>query len=254
MTSNHVFAAALGIAAPWFVRTVDFDAGQRRLTIHVDFAPGSRFTHPKAPGEHPVHDTQVKRLRHLNFFQHECHLEVRVPLLRLPDGKVALFEPDWVGKLAGFTLLFEALVLMLAQQMPFAAVARIVGESWHRVHAICRRYVDLALARADLSALTSVAIDETSYRRGHSYLTLAADADARKVVFVAKGRDALNDAPARQIGRKVAPRRQASREAPHLDARRRLGLRLVLCGRRGQFFELQFQLIDQPLAPLGARA
>jgi hypothetical protein len=53
------------------------------------------------------------------------------------------------------------------------------------------RYVDLALARADLSALTSVAIDETSYRRGRSYLTLAADADARKVVFVAKGRDAL---------------------------------------------------------------
>jgi hypothetical protein len=33
----------------------------------VDFAPGSRFAHPKAPGEHPVHDTQVKRLRHLNF-------------------------------------------------------------------------------------------------------------------------------------------------------------------------------------------
>ena len=191
MTNNQLFAAALGITAPWFVQTVDFDAGQRRLTIHVDFAPGSRFAHPKAPGEHPVHDTQVKRLRHLSFFQHECHLEVRVPRLRLPDGKVALIEPDWVGKLAGFTLLFEALVLMLAQQMPFAAVSRIVGESWHRVHAICRRYVDLALARADLSALTSVAIDETSYRRGHSYLTLAADADARKVVFVAKGRDAL---------------------------------------------------------------
>ena len=142
MTNNQLFAAALGITAPWFVQTVDFDAGQRRLTIHVDFAPGSRFAHPKAPGEHPVHDTQVKRLRHLNFFQHECHLEVRVPRLRLPDGKVALIEPDWVGKLAGFTLLFEALVLMLAQQMPFAAVARTVGESWHRVHAICRRYVD----------------------------------------------------------------------------------------------------------------
>jgi transposase len=192
MTNNQLLAAALGITAPWFVQTVEFDAGQRRLTIHIDFAPGSRFAHPKAPGEHPVHDTQVKRLRHLNFFQHECHLEVRVPRLRLPDGKVALVQPDWVGKLAGFTLLFEALVLMLAQQMPFAAVARTVGESWHRVHAICRRYVDLALDGADLSALSSVAIDETSYRRGHSYLTLVADAHARKVVFVSKGRGADN--------------------------------------------------------------
>ena len=127
MTNNQLFAAALGITAPWFVQTVDFDAGQRRLTIHVDFAPGSRFAHPKAPGEHPVHDTQIKRLRHLNFFQHECHLEVRVPRLRLPDGKVALFEPDWVGKLAGFTLLFEALVLMLAQQIRNAASKRGSG-------------------------------------------------------------------------------------------------------------------------------
>ena len=190
--TNQLFAAALGIAAPWFVQTVDFDAGQRRLTIHVDFVPGSRFAHAKAEGEHKVHDTQVKRLRHLNFFQHECYLEVRVPRVKLPDGKVALVEPDWVGKLAGFTLLFEALVLMLAQQMPFAAVARTIGESWHRVHAICRRYVDLALAEADLSAHSSIAIDETSYRRGHSYLTLVADADARKVVFVSKGRGADN--------------------------------------------------------------
>ena len=190
--TNQLFAAALGITAPWYVQAVDFDAGQRRLTIHVDFMPGSRFAHPKVAGAHKVHDTQVKRLRHLNFFQHECYLEVRVPRVKLPDGKVALVEPDWVGKLAGFTLLFEALVLMLAQQMPFAAVARTVGESWHRVHAICRRYVDLAVAGVDLSALTNLAIDETSYRRGHSYLTLVADADARKVVFVSKGRGADN--------------------------------------------------------------
>ena len=67
MTSDQLFAAALGITAPWFVQAVDFDASQRRLTIHIDFAPGSRFAHAKAPGEHPVHDTQIKRLRHLNL-------------------------------------------------------------------------------------------------------------------------------------------------------------------------------------------
>src|ERR1700748_111415 len=186
--TNQLFAAGLGIAAPWVVPAGGVGSGQRRLTIHVDFVPGSRFAHPKAGGDHKVHDTQIKRLRHLNFFQHQCYLEVRVPRVKLPDGKVALVEPDWVGKLSGFTLLFEALVLMLAQHMPFAAVARTVGESWHRVHAICRRYVDLALAGADLSGLSSLTIDETSYRRGHSYLTLVAGADARKGVFVSQGR------------------------------------------------------------------
>ena len=188
--TNQLFEAALGIKAPWYVQGVDFDTAKRQLTIVVDFVAGSRFAYPGVAGEHPVHDTQIKRLRHLNFFQHECYLEVRVPRVRLPDGSVRLAEPDWVGKLDGFTVLFEALVLLLAQQMPFAAVARIVNLSWHRVHAICSRYVDLALASANLSDVSTVAIDETSYRRGHEYLTLVADMQARRVVFVTPGRDA----------------------------------------------------------------
>ena len=129
---NELFAKALGIAEPWFVKEVNFDAEQHEMTIRVDFVPGTRFGHPRAAGEHKVHDTEIKRLRHLNFFQHQCVLEVRVPRVRLPDGGVALAEPDWFGKLSGFSLLFEAFVLKLAQHMPFAAVARITGESWHR--------------------------------------------------------------------------------------------------------------------------
>src|SRR6516165_3190655 len=187
---KQLFEAALGIGKPWYVRGVAFDAARKVLTIGIDFVAGSRFAAPGVAGVHRVHDTQTKRLRHLNFFQRECYLEVRTPRVKLPDGRVVRIEPDWFGKLSGFTLLFEALVLALAQQMPFAAVARLVKESWHRVHAICSRYVDLAVAEADLSRVVAVAVDETSCRRGHDYLTIAADADERKVVFVTEGRDA----------------------------------------------------------------
>ena len=47
------------------------------------------------------------------------------------NGSVRLIEPPWAGKLSGFTLLFEALVLSLCREVPFAAVARLVGERWH---------------------------------------------------------------------------------------------------------------------------
>jgi transposase len=104
--------------------------------------------------------------------------------------KIEQIEPDWFGKLSGFTLHFDALALAMDQQMTFAAVARLVNESWHRGHAICSRYVDRAVAEADLSAVSAVAIDETSCRRGYDYLTIAADAEERKVVFVTTGREA----------------------------------------------------------------
>ena len=187
---NQLFEAALGIVDPWYVQGVDFDAARKTLSIRIDFTAGSRFAYPGTEGLHPAHDTQTKRYRHLNFFQHECHLEVRVPRIKLSDGRVVLVEPDWAGKLSGFTLLFEALVLTLARQMPFAAVARTVGESWHRVYAICAKYVDLAVEAADLSEVRTVAIDETSCQRGHNYLTLVADAVKRQVIFVTEGRDA----------------------------------------------------------------
>jgi transposase len=186
--TEKLFETALGMSAPWFVAGTDFNAQARTLTIRVDFASGSRFAVAGVDGEHPVHDTVSKRYRHLNFFQHECFLEVRVPRVRLPDGAVRQVEPPWAGKLSGFTLLFEALVLMLCQQMTFAAAARLVGESRHRVAAICERYVELALGQADFSGVHELAIDETSRARGHDYITLAADAVERRVLAVAEGR------------------------------------------------------------------
>lgn len=185
-----LFEAALGITTPWTVASVEFDETAKTLTVLIDFKSGSRFAVSGHEGVHPVHDTVTKSYRHLNFFQHECHLQVRTPRVKLPNGSVRLVEPDFAGRLNGFTLLFEAFILMLARQMPFAAVARIVGESPHRVLAVCQKYVEVACGLADYSDVTALAIDETSRARGHSYVTLAADADARRVLFVTEGRDA----------------------------------------------------------------
>lgn len=185
-----LFESALGIADPWTVASVEFDEKAKTLTVLIDFKAGSRFSISGHDGVHPVHDTVAKTYRHLNFFQHECHLQVRTPRVKLPNGSVRLVEADFAGRLNGFTLLFEAFILMLAREMPFAAVSRIVGESPHRVLAVCQKYVEMACGLADYSDVTALAIDETSRARGHSYVTLAADAAARRVLFVTEGRDA----------------------------------------------------------------
>ncbi len=188
--TNKLFEAALGIASPWYINGVEFDVAKKTLAIAVDFIAGSRFAVPGVEGTHPAHDTVTKRYRHLNFFQHECHLEVRVPRVRLPDGGIRQVEPDWAGRLAGFTLLFEALIMAMCREMTFAAVSRLVGLSWHQVVAICKRYVELGLEQADFSEVARLAADETSKARGHDYITLVADADQRRVLFVAEGKDA----------------------------------------------------------------
>ena len=194
MVTEKIFESALGIGSPWFIAGMNFDQSQRKLSIRIDFEVGSRFAVPGQAGEHPVHDTVTKTYRHLNFFQHECVLEVRVPRVKLPDGSVRQVTPAWAGKLSGFTLLFEAFVLLLARETTFTAAARISGLSVHRVMSLCERYVDEAVSTADFSEVRRVAIDETSRAKGHEYVTLFADADPdperRRVIFVAEGKDA----------------------------------------------------------------
>jgi transposase len=97
---------------------------------------------------------------------------------------------DWAGKLSGFTLLFEAFVLILCRKMIFKYAAEVAGVSWYQAHVICKYYVNLAVEKLDLSNFKEVAFDETSCKRGHKYITFAADADAHKVVFVTEGKDA----------------------------------------------------------------
>jgi hypothetical protein len=40
---NELFAKALGIAEPWFVKEVDFDAERHEMTIRVDFVRGTKL-------------------------------------------------------------------------------------------------------------------------------------------------------------------------------------------------------------------
>lgn len=152
----------MGISDPWFVASLEFDAAVKTLTVLIDFKAGSRFSVAGHGRAHRVRDAVTKTYQHLNFFQHECHLLVRTPRAKLPNGSVRMVEPGVAGRLNGFTLLFEAFILMLPGQMPFAAVSRIVGESAHRVLVVYEKYAEMACGLADHSDVTALAVDDTS--------------------------------------------------------------------------------------------
>ena len=50
--------------------------------------------------------------------------------------------------------------------------------------------MDQGLNRQNLASLKQIAVDETSARRGHHYLTMVMDSETRRVVFATPGKDA----------------------------------------------------------------
>jgi len=191
MKDTDLFQMALGLQAPWQVSKVEFDALKGQLNILIDFPKGSRFSCP-ACGQSgcTVYDTEQKSWRHLNFFQHETFLTARVPRSDCPQCGPRLVVAPWARPGSGFTLLFEAYVILMAQQMPVYSLGQLVGEHDTRLWRLLHHYVDGAREQEDFSGVTNVGMDETSKSRGHDYVSLFVDLAERKVIFATPGKDA----------------------------------------------------------------
>ena len=191
MRNTDLFQLALGLVPPWLVNDVRFDADKKQLDIEIDFARGGRFPCPHCnAADCPVHDTAMQKWRHLDFFQHQAFLHARTPRIICPTCGVKQIAVPWARAGSGFTLLFEALAMTLVTHMPVRAAANLLNEHDTRIWRIVGHYVEQAVARMDLAEISRVCIDETAARRGHNYISLFVDIDARKTVFVTEGRAA----------------------------------------------------------------
>lgn len=96
MRDADLFQLALRPAPPWMVKAADFDAERKRLDLEIDFVVGGRFPCAKCGhADCPVHDTVKKTWRHLDFFQHQAFLHVRIARTNFPACGVHLVNVPW---------------------------------------------------------------------------------------------------------------------------------------------------------------
>ena len=193
MAELDLFTVALGLREPWMVTRTEFDAAAGRLDLYLDFARGARFRCPVegcGQDECPVHDTEDKTWRHMDFFQHKAYLHARVPRVRCAEHGVHQVGLSWARPESGFTLLFEALLITFATAMPVARVAEMTREHDTRIWRVIEHYVDTERAKLSFADVTKVGMDETAAARGQDYVSIFMDLVARRVLFATEGRDA----------------------------------------------------------------
>ena len=189
MRDFDIFQAALGLGEEWFVTKTEFDSENKRLDIYLDFQRGSKFPCPICKSPSGAYDASQQTWQHLNFFQYKTYLHAWVPRISCDEHGVKQISVPWARERSGFTLLFEAMIMALVDQMPVKDIADMVGVKDTRLWRIVEYYVNQALERSDLSTVRNVGVDETSSQKGHRYVSLFVDMDTKKVIFVAKGKD-----------------------------------------------------------------
>lgn len=190
MEELPIFTAALGLELPWYIKKVYFESHSTGKALYIEVAHKKRVKFRYDGEDYPVYDHQDREWRHLNFFQHECFVYGSIPRVQTKDGKVKLVEVPWARPGSSFTLLFEQNILSLVRDgLSASTTGNRTGISGKQVFRIVSRYVSSALSHQDLSPVAELSVDETSSKKGHNYVTVLADRQAKKVVGLAVGKD-----------------------------------------------------------------
>ena len=199
---TELFTVALGLSSPWRVKAVRFE--QAAQQIHFDVVcEAARLSCPRcAAPDQPIHDRLQRDWQHLHFFQYRALIHAELPRVRCGvcgergDTEVQQVPVPWARERSGFTLLFEAMVVTLAgmSRMPMRRIAKLLGVSDQRLWRSLGALVDAAYAKADMSGVEAVGIDEKHVGRDR-VITVVHDASAAtrgRVLHVSEGCKAQN--------------------------------------------------------------
>jgi len=189
-STSQFYKDIIGVHAPWVITAVTMDDASRKVTIRIEHDPEKILACPICAQSTKLHDHRVRVLRYLDTCQYETFLEVHVPRIRCEKDGVQQIQIPFAEKHSRFTSRFEMAVLVWLQSSPISDVAENFDMSWDEVDGILQRAVKRGLARRKRQKVVNMGIDETSYQKGHKYVTIIQDKDRDCVIDVLDDRKA----------------------------------------------------------------
>ena len=188
MKDTQLYSQILGISKPWKVVNVQISLADDEVQVTVA-RDGGKLTCPKCGKTGPGYDQRTRRWRHLDTCQLKTLLVADVPRMQCAEHGVVTVSVPWAEPGSGFTALFEALVINWLKAASTSAVSERLRLSWNAVDGIMQRAVQRGLSRREALSPRHLSVDETSYRKGHDYVTVVTDQQQGAVLHVAENRD-----------------------------------------------------------------
>jgi len=184
----HVNGAAID-----FAYMEEAPNGYMRLVIRVHPTKGNICRHPFTGKKYPRYDNGrgLRRWRALDIEEYMVYIESEAPRIQLEDGSVIVAGVPWARHGSTFTRSFEDVVAWMAKAMTKSAIAEYMRISWNTVGPIISRvkYELEPDSSVRWNNLKKIGIDETSYRKGHKYITTVVNHENNEVIWAYPGHD-----------------------------------------------------------------
>ena len=187
MRDVELYRALLGPTAPWTVAGVDVDMAGQRVVVRVEAGPGP-YPCPECGTPTGRYDSKRRRWRHLDTMQFATWIEAEVPRVECATHGVKHLRVPWAEPGSQFTALFERLAIDLQRECSIKGAARLLRISWDEGWGIKTPAVKRGLARRDQEVVARLGVDEKAIAKRHRYLTIVADLDQSRVLYMADDR------------------------------------------------------------------
>jgi transposase len=167
--------------------SVELDVTAQQVVVKVDAGAGP-FACPECGTAGPRYDRKPRRWRHLDTMQFTTWIEADVPRVKCATHGVRQIRLPWAEPGSQFTALFERLAIDLLRECSLTGAGRLLRITWDEAWGIKERAVKRGLARRGQEVVPHLGVDEKAIAKRHRYLTLVADLDRNRVLYVADDR------------------------------------------------------------------
>ena len=185
---TKLFEQSIGIKEPWYIRSIETKDAE--VHVYVDIREGKFLPCPEC-GEmckRAGYEKTERVWRHGDCLFYPCYVHCRRPRIKCVEHKTKVVEAPWARKSSRFTLMFEGYAMLMMTDMPILKASKMLRCNEKSLTRILRYWVQKAVEEDDLQEVKSIAADETSFKRGQSYVTVVIDAEKRRVIDVENGR------------------------------------------------------------------
>jgi transposase len=187
MRDIELYRAILGLTPPWTVVDVTLDVKGQQVTVRVHAGDGP-FPCPECAATVPGYDRKPRRWRHLDTCQFTTWIEAEVPRVECPTHGVKQLPVPWAEPGSQFTAWFERFAIDLLRECAVQGGADLLRITWDEAWGIKARAVARGLARRGREVVAHLGVDEKAIAKRHRYLTVVADLDRSRVLYLAEDR------------------------------------------------------------------
>lgn len=185
---TKLFEQSIGIEEPWYIRSIE--SKDMEVHVYVDIREGNLLPCPECGKmcKRAGYEKTERVWRHGDCLFYPCYVHCRRPRICCDEHKTKVVEAPWARKNSRFTMMFEAYAMLIMTDMPILKASKLLRCGEKALTKILRYWVKKAVDEDDLSKTEQLSIDETSFKRGQSYVTVVIDAKERRVIDVEPNR------------------------------------------------------------------